>query len=259
MAIKKKRRKKSKIYFGTPAQEAIIEYNNCTDSNIRSKIYEDRIKYPFEKLAENVMNTFKFTYFDVPKIDVQTEVVSIMVQKMHMFQEGKGRAFSYFTIIAKNHLILKNNGNFKRWKQNNLLSQMPQTWNPENDFVKEQRDNEFNEFKNIMLKYWDENLNFVFTKKRDLQIADSILELFRRSEHIENFNKKHLYLLIREMTNCKTHYITKVVNVMKKHQKKLLNDFLEHGEIINKPKPRFWEEDEKDKDDTNPFIDNEYL
>ena len=254
----KKRRKKSKIYFGTPAQEAIIEYNKSKDFEERSKIYEERIKYPFEKLAENVMNTFKFSYFDVPKKDVQTEVVSVMVEKMHMFQEGKGRAFSYFTIIAKNHLILKNNGNFKRWKQNNLLSQMPQTWNPENDFVKEERDNEFYEFKNIMLKYWDENLNFVFTKKRDLQIADSILELFRRSEHIENFNKKHLYLLIREMTDCKTHYITKVVNVMKKHQKKLLNDFLEHGEIINKPKPRFWEEEDK-KDDTNPYIDNEYL
>mgnify|MGYP000123771942 CR=1 FL=1 len=254
----KPRRKKSKIYFGTPAQEAIIEYNNSKNFEERSKIYEERIKYPFEKLAENVMNTFKFSYFDVPKKDVQTEVVSVMVEKMHMFQEGKGRAFSYFTIIAKNHLILKNNGNFKRWKQNNLLSQMPQTWNPENDFVKEQSDNEFYEFKKIMLKYWDENLNFVFTKKRDLQIADSILELFRRSEHIENFNKKHLYLLIREMTDCKTHYITKVVNVMKKHQKKLLNDFLEHGEIINKPKPKFWEED-VEKNDTNPFLDNEYL
>ena len=255
----RKRRKKSKMYFGTPAQEAIIEYNNSADPEERSKIYETRIKFPFEKLAENVMNTFKFSYFDVPKKDVQTEVVSVMVEKMHMFQEGKGRAFSYFTIIAKNHLILKNNGNFKRWKQNNLLSQMPLTWNPENDFVKEQRDSEFNEFKQIMLKYWDENLNFVFNKKRDLQIADSILELFRRSEHIENFNKKHLYLLIREMTDCKTHYITKVVNVMKKHQKKLLNDFLEHGEIINKPKPRFWEDEADEKNDTNPYIDNEYL
>ena len=252
----KPRRKKSKIYFGTPAQEAIIEYNNCDDSTVRSKIYEERIKYPFEKLAENVMNTFKFTYFDVPKIDVQTEVVSIMVQKMHMFQEGKGRAFSYFTIIAKNHLILKNNGNFKRWKQNNLLSQMPLTWNPENDFVKEQRDSEFNEFKNIMLKYWDENLNFVFTKKRDLQIADSILELFRRSEHIENFNKKHLYLLIREMTDCKTHYITKVVNVMKKHQKKLLNDYLEYGELMATKPKQFWKQTEEEE---NPFLDNEYL
>ena len=255
----RKRRKKSKIYFGTPAQEAIIEYNNSEDFEERSKIYEERIKYPFEKLAENVMNTFKFSYFDVPKIDVQMEVVSTMVEKMHMFQEGKGRAFSYFTIIAKNHMILKNNGNYKRWKQNNLLSQMPETWNPENDFNEVEENNEFKDFKQLMLEFWDSNLNSIFTKKRDLQIADAILELFRRSEHIENFNKKHLYLLIREMTDCKTHYITKVVNVMKKHQKKLLNDFLEHGEIINKPKPRFWEDEADEKNDTNPYIDNEYL
>ena len=227
----RKRRKKSKMYFGTPAQEAIIEYNNSADPEERSKIYETRIKFPFEKLAENVMNTFKFSYFDVPKKDVQTEVVSVMVEKMHMFQEGKGRAFSYFTIIAKNHMILKNNGNYKRWKQNSLLSAMPETWNPQNDFYASEENDEFKEFKKIMLKYWDDNLNVVFTRKRDLQIADAILELFRRSEHIENFNKKHLYLLIREMTDCKTHYITKVVNVMKTHQKRMLNEYLDHGEI----------------------------
>jgi len=246
----KKRRKKSKMYFGAPAQEAIIEYNKCKDPIKRSKIYEERIKYPFEKLAENVMNTFKFTYFDVPKIDVQMEVVSTMVEKMHMFQEGKGRAFSYFTIIAKNHLILKNNGNYKRWKQNSLLSQMPETWNPENDHYEVEENNEFKEFKQIMLDYWDKNLSTVFSKKRDIQIADAILELFRRSEHIENFNKKHLYLLIREMTDCKTHYITKVVNVMKQHQKKMLNEYLEHG-YIEENKNTFFE--------SNKYIDEDYL
>jgi hypothetical protein len=246
----RKRRKKSKIYFGTPAQEAIIEYNSSTDFNERSKIYEERIKFPFEKLAENVMNTFKFSYFDVPKIDVQMEVVSTMVEKMHMFKPGKGRAFSYFTIIAKNHLILKNNGNYKRWKQNSLLSQMPETWNPQNDHYEVEEKNEFKEFKQIMLKYWDRNLNSVFTKKRDIQIADAILELFRRSEHIENFNKKHLYLLIREMTDCKTHYITKVVNTMKQHQKRLLNQYLEHGHI---------EETNDNFFDSKKYIDEEYL
>jgi len=244
------RRKKSKIYFGTPAQEAIIEYNKCKDPAERSKIYEERIKYPFEKLAENVLNTFKFSYFDVSKKDIQTEVVSTMVEKMHMFQEGKGRAFSYFTIIAKNHLILKNNGNYKRWKQNSLLSQMPETWNPENDHYEVEENNEFKEFKQIMLDYWDKNLSTVFSKKRDIQIADAILELFRRSEHIENFNKKHLYLLIREMTDCKTHYITKVVNVMKQHQKKMLNEYLEHG-YIEENKNTFFE--------SNKYIDEDYL
>ena len=167
----RKRRKKSKIYFGTPAQEAIIEYNKCKDPKERSKIYEERIKFPFEKLAENVMNTFKFSYFDVSKKDVQTEVVSTMVEKIHMFKEGKGRAFSYFTIIAKNHLILKNNGNYKRWKQNSLLSAMPPTWNPQNDFFETEENDEFKEFKNIMLKYWDDNLNFVFSKKRGSKLS----------------------------------------------------------------------------------------
>ena len=256
------RKKKSKIYFGTPAQEAIIRYNKSKDPRERSKIYEEEIKYPFEKLAENVLNTFKFTYFDVPKKDIQTEVVSTMVEKMHMFQEGKGRAFSYFTIIAKNHLILKNNGNYKRWKQNALLSEMPETWNPENDFYETEENGEFREFKDMMLKYWDINLNYVFNKKRDLQIADAVLELFRRSDHIENFNKKHLYLLIREMTDCKTHYITKVVNIMKQHQKKMLNEYLEHGEFKEPNKKAFWEPKqiiEDDDEDENPYLDNEFL
>jgi hypothetical protein len=235
----KQRKPKDKIYFGTPAQDAIVEYNKTKDPNKRSKIYEERIKYPFEKLAENVINTFKFSYFDVPKRDIQTEVVSTMVEKMHMYKEGKGRAFSYFTIIAKNHLILKNNGNYKRWKQNALISEMPETWNPENDFYQTEEATEFREFNDIMLEYWDRHLATVFTKKRDIQIADAVLELFRRSQYIENFNKKHLYLLIREMTDCKTHYITKVVNIMKQHQKKMLNEYLENGDFSVSEKP-FW-------------------
>ena len=235
----KQRKPKSKIYFGTPAQDAIVEYNKTKDPMKRSKIYEDRIKYPFEKLAENVINTFKFSYFDVPKKDIQTEVVSTMIEKMHMYKEGKGRAFSYFTIIAKNHLILKNNGNFKRWKQNALLSEMPESWNPENDYYEMEEAGEFREFKDIMLEYWDRHLATVFNKKRDIQIADAVLELFRRSEYIENFNKKHLYLLIREMTDCKTHYITKVVNIMKQHQKKMLNEYLENGDFSVRDTP-FW-------------------
>jgi hypothetical protein len=109
---------------------------------------------------------------------------------------------------------------------------MPVTWNPENDFYQKEQNDEFTEFRRIMLSYWDKNLTLVFTKKRDIQIADAVLELFRRADYIENFNKKHLYLLIREMTDCKTHYITKVVNTMKQHQKKMLNSFLD-GESIN--------------------------
>ena len=235
------RKKKSKQYFTLDTEEAIIAYNKSSSQRERNDLYKTRIQYAFEKLAENILNTFKFSYFDVSKQDVQMEVVSTLIEKIHMFQEGKGKAFSYFSIVAKNHLILKNNGNYKRFKKTALLSEMPESWNPPDDFYQTQFGEELNEFKELMLKYWDINLTRVFTKKRDIQIADAVLELFRRSQHIENFNKKHLYLLIREMTDCKTHYITKVVNEMKKHQTQMLNDYFDKGMITSKS-DEFWEE-----------------
>ena len=50
-------------------------------------------------------------------------------------------------------------------------------------------------------------------------IADSVVELFRRKDHIENFNKKALYVLVREMTGYNTQHITKVINILKKYYK----------------------------------------
>jgi len=234
------RPRKNKMYFTQDTEDAIVEYNKSKSDRFKNQIYRDKIQYPFEKLAENILNTFKFSYFDVPKEDVQKEVVAVLIQKIHMFKEGKGKAFSYFSIVAKNYLILNNNSNYKRYKKTDLLSQMPETWNPENDFYESEQGEEFSEFKELMLQYWDKNLTKVFTKKRDIQIADAVLELFRRSQFIENFNKKHLYLLIREMTDCKTHYITKVVNVMKEHQKKMLNDYLDYGEVRDDNEDEFF-------------------
>jgi hypothetical protein len=225
------RKKKDRNYFTDETEKAIIEYNNTIDTLLKNKIYKTKIQYPFEKLAENVLNTFKFSYFDISKSDVQSDVVSFLVEKMHMYNENSGKAFSYFTIVAKNYLIFHNNGNYKRFKKSALISEMPENWSPENDFKETELGEEYSEFNDIMLKYWDVNLTKVFTKKRDIQIADAILELFRRSKYVENFNKKHLYLLVREMTDCKTHYITKVVNEMKIHQKKILNEYLDTGDI----------------------------
>ena len=115
------------------------------------------------------------------------------------------------------------------------------SWYPEDNFYEREMNEDYREFKELMLTFWDKNLNRVFVKKRDIQIADAVLELFRRSEHVENFNKKHLYLLIREMTNCKTHYITKVVKIMKEYQDDMLNNFLEYG-VINdiEDEDEFW-------------------
>lgn len=225
------RKKQPKQYFTSETEEAIILYNNSISKTEKDRLYKEKIQKSFEKLAEIVYNKWKFSYFDDDPEDVMAEVVAFMVEKMHMYKAGKGKAFSYFTIVARNYLILNNNSNYKRYKDTDVMSSMPENWDKENNWEEEVVNSEYKVFNKRMLEYWDVNLETFFTKKRDLQIADAVLELFRRAEYIENFNKKGLYLLIREMTGHPTHYITKVVNRMKSKQMDLYNEFMDSGDI----------------------------
>ncbi len=225
------RKPRNKQYFTKDTEDAIIEYNSTDDQYIKDRVYRDRIKPAFDKLAEIVYNKWKFTYFDDDPQDVMSEVVTFMIEKIHMYKAGKGKAFSYFTIVARNYLILNNSANYKRYKDTDVISNLPESWDKENNFREEVRNDEYRVFNQLMLTYWDKHLENFFPKKRDMQIADAVLELFRRAEYIENFNKKSLYLLIREMTGHPTHYITKVVNKMKEKQMELYSEFDVTGDI----------------------------
>jgi hypothetical protein len=225
------RKPRSKQYFTKDTEDAIIEYNLTDDQRIKDRLYKERIKYAFDKLAEIVYNKWKFTYFDDDPKDVMSEVVTFLIEKIHMYKAGKGKAFSYFTIVARNYLILTNNANYKRYKDTDIMSAMPDSFDTENNWKEENINDEYRTFNKIMLLYWDEHLENYFQKKRDIQIADAVLELFRRAEYIESFNKKSLYLLIREMTGHPTHYITKVVNKMREKQMELYNQFMDEGDI----------------------------
>ena len=221
----------NKYYFNQKTEDAIIEYNNCDDEVLRNEIYNRSIAMPFNKMAENVLNTFKFTYFDSDPQDVMNEVVSFMVINMGKYKEGKGKAFSYFSVVAKNYLILRNNNNYKRYKKTDLLSDLEGVWEAPNDFDVQQRNIDMQEFGKKMIEFWEYNLTRIFKKNRDVHIADSILELFRRADNVENFNKKALYLLIRERTGQKTQHITKVVTRMKEINDELLSSYINIGEF----------------------------
>jgi hypothetical protein len=82
-----------------------------------------------------------------------------------------------------------------------------------------------------IIEYWDENLKKIFTKDIDLKISNAVVELMRSVNRLEEFNKKMLYLYIREMTSCKTQQITKVINKMKVYQKILMKNYLNNGTV----------------------------
>ena len=78
------------------------------------------------------------------------------------------------------------------------------------------------------------NLNKVFTNRRDIIVADTIIALFRMRENIENFNKKALYILIRERTGLKTQNITKVINIMKRDYAKMWSIYNKTGRLVDR-------------------------
>ena len=231
VAIKKKWRKKSKVYFGTPVQEAIIRYNDSDDPVVRNKIYSEEIAAAFDKLAENLIHTFKFYYFDYSFKDVKDEVVSFLVMQMPKYQPDKGRAFSYFSVVGKNYLILNNNNNYKKMKSQDDIDVLDYNRDLYGENTTEEVSEYYGDFVGQMLEYWENNLTNIFKRQKDILVADSVLEIFRRRKYIENFNKKALYIMIREMTNSNTQHITRVINQMKNYYYNMAEEFSTTGNI----------------------------
>ena len=221
-------------YFNQDTENAIIRLNNETRPHMKERIYNEHIRTAFEKLAENIIHTFKFYYFDVPSEDVKHEVVSFLYMNIHKFTEGKGKAFSYFSIVAKNYLILHNNNNYKRMKQHDGEDVMDYKRDPITELRSKEARTMKMEYIEQLAEYWRHNLSTVFKRKKDLDVANAVVELIDMRENIDNFNKKALYILIREMTGSNTQHITRVINVMKKHHDKLQRAYLSTGSVETK-------------------------
>jgi hypothetical protein len=213
MEIKKK---KQNIYFTQETEDAIIQYNKSSDPLERNIIYTKKIHPAFYKLAEIMIHRFKFYNFDVPHEDVKHEVVTFLHEKLGKYDGDSGfKAFSYFSIVAKNYLIAENNKNYYLYKRRHNLEAIDTERNIvneqlRNEFIDEQRD-----FVDIFVDIIEGFLPLIFNKTRDIQVADSILYLFKTRDNIENYNKKALYILIRERTGIKTQYITNVITRFK--------------------------------------------
>ena len=222
------KKKKRKVYFGQEVQDAVVEYNSSTNDEERNIIYGTRIHKAFDKLAENIINTFKFTYFDYGFEDIKHEVVAFMVMNMHKYDHTKGsKAFSYFSVVAKNYLILHNNNNYKKLKSHDNMDALDRQ-SKSTGF----KESDYTTLTEEIVEYFDNNMNTIFKKDRDLRIGYAIIDLMKQREDIENFNKKAIYILIREMTDVETTHITSVVNTLKKHYKKLLDKYYTNGSIL---------------------------
>ena len=210
----KKRRPKSKNYFTQDTENAIVRYNNETDPEIRSKIYEREIHYPFFKLTENIIHTFKFYYTEVDDIEhLQHEVICFLLSKIHLFNPERGaKAYSYFGTICKNYLIVSNTKNYKKRIDKADIVEAEENEKFSYHIDDNPAKDELSEFIDLFVEYTEKHIYELFPKKNDAEVADAILEIFRKREDIDIFNKKALYIYIREIVDVKTPKITKIAN-----------------------------------------------
>jgi len=291
--LRKRKPKEPKIYFTQDTEDAIIEYLITEDSNKRNLIYNERIKYAFYKLAENIIHSFKFYYTDIDTIEeLKYEVIAFLLEQLHKFNQSRSierkfnkiiikefkehytlksfleytndsvvitqqqindfistlkvsskclesisiltppKAYSYFGTIAKRYLIIYNKKNYEKLKNQAEVDEIDEDKSFLNDSIREAEDiADIYKFIPQYVDYIDKNLYKVFPKKYEAKIADSIIELFRKRESLEIFNKKALYIYIREMNDVPTPHITKVIKKLDTLRTKLYNEYYEHGII----------------------------
>jgi len=231
--VRKRKPKESNIYFTSDTEEAILEYLRTKNPTKRNEIFNSRIDYAFHKLAENIIHTFKFYYTEVNTIDeLKHEVVAFLLEKLHLYKQEKGKAYSYFGTIAKRYLILYNNANYKKLKEKAAVDEIDEDKSILIELTNEETNNtSLNAFVDYFVKYVDKHLFELFPKDDDARTADAIVELFRKRENLDIFNKKGIYIYIREITDQSTPQITKVIKRLKSIYKQLFSEYLEHGYV----------------------------
>ena len=230
-------RKKSKNnYFTKETEEYIVRYNTSIDSDYRAKIFTDHIYFPFYKLAENIIHTFKFYYTDVESIeDLKHEVVSMLLEeKIMKFDPTNGaKAYSYFGTIVKRWLINYNNKNYKKLKQIGSFDDMEESYEGSMN-VTLPGGITLSQFLDMWVEKVYRNLDQLFSKESEKRIADAVLTIFKTRHDLDIFKKKALYIYIREMTDCETPHLTKVISVLKDDFYDIYLKYHEKGKIVIK-------------------------
>jgi hypothetical protein len=229
------KRKKSNVYFTKITDYAISAYNR-TDVHfaLREKIYRRFIYPAFMKMAENLINKVKPTYIDSTFTDLQTDLVTYLTERLNKFNPEAGKAYSYYTRTSFNYLIAENQKAYSKLKADALEIDVDEQRNIITEIHNEEMQETLHYFMDAYIEYCYDNLNYIFTNSADIHVADSVLHIFESRENIEDFNKKALYIFIRERTGLETSNITRVIKVLKQiYDEKFLE--YERSNFVNLP------------------------
>lgn len=215
-----------KLYFTSDTEDAIIEYNKTKCAIEKSKIFNEKIYTPLDKLTENLIHTYKFYYYETTYEDLKLDTIAFLHEKLEKFTMGRGKAFSFFTKVAWHYLLASNTRVYEQSKKMTDLDAVDSSRNVVNEVHRDDMTENLNVFMELWTEWNIANLSNIYRSGKERTIAAALLEIFRTRKSLDSFSKKYLYILIREQTDFNTSNITPVVNKMKTQFYSMYMEFL---------------------------------
>ena len=218
------------MYFGKPVHEAIIQYQNSDDFVERERLVKDIILPAITTLAENIIHKYKhYNYGNRTYADARYECVVHLMDRLHKFNGERGfKAFSYFDKIARNWVLADMRQSRITISENTQFVALDKERNVHVEMDRNDYEEDLRMFFDLWSRWGIRNIEILFSGFRERQIAEAIFNLFKNCHAINIYEKKELYVLIREQVDVKTTSITNVVKKMKVLQREMLLDFMEN-------------------------------
>ena len=219
------------MYFTQVHEDAIVKYCSTDEMRKKEELYNSLIQPAFSQMVDKIVFTYRFT--TLPDIDdLREECKGWLVTILAKFDPNKGhKAFSYFSVVTKNWFIHKVKKNKKRFEREVSFESVD--YDLERDLAdKGQSYQDLKIRREMMANLKDEMASWKvdFQKESEKKVYEAVLILFESAEEIEIFNKKAIYLYLRELTGMNTKQIVVKLNKMRSRYRDFRKDW-DNGEI----------------------------
>ena len=218
------RKRTKNHYFRKEHQDAIVEYCQTQDPKRRNELYKEFIGPVFDEMVDKIVYTYKFT--SLPNIDsLKDDCKNWLITVLNNFDPEKGsKAFTYFSVVSKNWFIAEVKKTSKKAKRETHLEEFFLTQTEQsnitsiqqlvvhNTYVEDRNKNEFFLHLNKEIQGWKK----MPLRENEVKTIQAIEILFNEANNIEIFNKKAIYLYIREITGLNTKQVVSSLNKVRK-------------------------------------------
>jgi len=214
-------------YWGTEQEEAIVEFNTNEDIEDKHKVFVAIIEPAFRKLVENIYYTYNFNKILWDREQIEHEVMTHLYEKLNKFDISKNKkSFSYFGTITKNWMIQRCNAD----KNKRFIDDDNQDIIVQNISINAYEENEVNQHNQDFITGiiedfddWESKENY---NKEDFAVLEIVNDILKNYHRFNIYNKKQLYVYIREATDLPSRKITKSLKKIKINYSDIKEDFI---------------------------------